>query len=517
MKTLGKYVVEEEIAKGGQGTVFRVKDQNGKTFLLKLCARVEFTARARQEAQFGRDSRIADDPAFLPCVDEGEDAERRYYAVFPFIQDAQTLDSWLTQRTHFVERICAMGCAARAVARCHAKKIIHRDIKPANFLRDAQGRVYLIDFGLAKDLSQEVKNDAVVTIVGDAFGTASHIAPEQMEDAASATAAADVYSLGVMLFQALCGVHPYEDVLPKTSKDLAAFKKRLSSGDLAIDWKRIGGSDSSELASLCRRSLERDPRERPTAAELDLTLARWLIEAYETARTTIHLSREQVTEKSHGATQHAGNIRPARASWVPYLAGALAITCLVSLILAKAEYDRRKLDVGITAVTSTMKSFDERIARLGHMPDDLAAIKSALAAREVDELRTLEIEVVRVDLENADLNNINPQLHKIALTSSAVAGSSFVGFDLPLESKRVGPYNPPQQARRFTVPLRDGQLVFRGTLFVGTSTTYPAGLDTAEVKWAFRESLYHDLQPLKFENTGRSAPTVFLRVCRPSR
>src|SRR5690606_15554401 len=97
--------------------------------------------------------------------------------------------------------------AARAAAYAHARAVLHRDLKPANILVDAQGQVKLLDFGVAKLLDS---GDRQAEQTSAFYFTPRYAAPEQLAGE-PVTTAADVFSLAVVLFELLCGRHPYAD------------------------------------------------------------------------------------------------------------------------------------------------------------------------------------------------------------------------------------------------------------------------------------------------------------------
>ena len=117
----------------------------------------------------------------------------------------------LKETLRIVSEICdALECA-------HEKGIVHRDIKPENILLDAEGHVKLADFGLAK-LQGESKETLMLTMSGAVLGTQSYMAPEQSMDAAGVDHRADIYSVGIVLYQMLVGKLPRGKIEPPSTK-----------------------------------------------------------------------------------------------------------------------------------------------------------------------------------------------------------------------------------------------------------------------------------------------------------
>ena len=155
---------------------------------------------------------------------------------------------------------------ARAVAYAHSQGILHRDLKPGNILLDGKGEPLVSDFGLAKWLDATTDLTRTLTV----FGTPGYIAPEQAQSAAaSLTPAADVYSLGAILFELLVGRLPFvgEHALSVIQQATATAAPKLRSFNKSLD---------RDLETICARCLEREPAARyQTAAELADDLERW--------------------------------------------------------------------------------------------------------------------------------------------------------------------------------------------------------------------------------------------------
>lgn len=207
---LGQYQVEEEIGRGGMATVYRATQKSigrdvaikvlppnlthDKTFLSRFYREVEIVAHLQH-------------PHILPVYDFGE------YEGLPYIVMAYLRGGTLSERMSHgplsiaeIERIIRQ--VADALEYAHSRGIIHRDFKPSNVLLDEQGNTYLADFGLAK------VTEATMQITGTGIlGTPTYMAPEQAEPG-DLTPAADVYALGVTVFQMLTGRVPYEAPTP---------------------------------------------------------------------------------------------------------------------------------------------------------------------------------------------------------------------------------------------------------------------------------------------------------------
>src|SRR6185312_10879996 len=144
---------------------------------------------------------------------------------------------------------------ARAVVALHAEGILHRDLKPSNVMITAEGRLFVLDFGVAERLNQFGESSQHSNV----SGTAAYMAPEQAAGEALSPAA-DWYAMGVMLYEALSGKRPFEGSFQTLLRD----KQKLDPPPLGAD---IVERDA-ELAELCMDLLRREPAHRPKGAEV---------------------------------------------------------------------------------------------------------------------------------------------------------------------------------------------------------------------------------------------------------
>ncbi|MCQ2063335.1 MAG: serine/threonine protein kinase [Fibrobacter sp.] len=142
-----------------------------------------------------------------------------------------------------------------ALAEAHRYGIIHRDIKPANIMIDKNGRVRLLDFGVAHD-----ENDQELTEDFAQLGTASYMSPEQIHDSKSITPASDVFSIGIIACELLLGQNPFRGTsLAETFSNIQ--KKKVSS-------KFFDASVPKEMVIFIQKMLSKDPKKRPMANDV---------------------------------------------------------------------------------------------------------------------------------------------------------------------------------------------------------------------------------------------------------
>jgi serine/threonine protein kinase len=192
------------------GAVYRAHDTLlGRPVALKVM-RFEHDPGGRQVARFLREARIAaalTHPHLCPVFDFGQEAGVPFLTM-PLLQ-GETLARRLErdQPMEPNEAVQLVRDVARAMAHAHRAGIVHRDLKPSNIMMTPESGPVVIDFGLARS---EVRLDAMQTSSGVLIGTPAYIAPEQIGSPAGAGPEADIYSLGVVLYQTLTGRLPFE-------------------------------------------------------------------------------------------------------------------------------------------------------------------------------------------------------------------------------------------------------------------------------------------------------------------
>ena len=229
-RDFGDYELLEQIGRGGMGVVYKARQISlNRIVAIKMIVHSE-TASPTIKARFHLEAQAAaslEHPNIVSTFEIGEHEGQPFFSM-RFIEGSNLAKQMLSyslssfgnsldrsptskaQRREAEERIARLTVTmARAVHFAHQHGVVHRDLKPANILIDDQGRPHLMDFGIAKILTGQ---DAL-TGTADVLGTVSYMAPEQAAGK-PAVGAADIYSLGAILYELLTGRPPFRSDTP---------------------------------------------------------------------------------------------------------------------------------------------------------------------------------------------------------------------------------------------------------------------------------------------------------------
>ena len=267
-QTISHYRVLERLGGGGMGVVYQAHDTRLDRYVALKFLPEAYAQDPHALERFQREARTAsalNHPHICTLYDIGE-YQGQPFLIMELIE-GQTLRTLVRQRPALATLIPLIGQAAKALAVAHAAGIVHRDVKPENVMVRGDGYVKVLDFGLARRLPADPASapSGETSEPGLLLGTLRYMSPEQARGA-TASSASDIFSLGIVLYELAAGQHPF----PADSQ-VGVLNAIMAQPPLPPT--RLNPEIPAALEGLLLRMLEKDPRLRPQATEVDSALA----------------------------------------------------------------------------------------------------------------------------------------------------------------------------------------------------------------------------------------------------
>lgn len=287
---IGKYKVTGIIAKGGMGVVYKAIHPSLKRYVVikKMTARGKSASgngeRFKKEAQILLDMQS---PYIVHLFDYFTEGGFRY--MVEELVDGAALDKLIEKQTALPVPVAMlfMQDACYALKFAHSKDIVHRDIKPGNILISKRGEIKLADFGIASDAEGDT-----ITQSGVALGTPAYMPPEQFEDTASVDRRADIYALGIMLYEMITGTKPYPGTFSAETFETIKKGKYISPRDI----------DKSIPRSVCRlihKMIRPKAKNRFQSIDGVLRHVKRYLSHYDTHELRVQIAKSVYTSKTY--------------------------------------------------------------------------------------------------------------------------------------------------------------------------------------------------------------------------
>lgn len=402
-RLLGPYRVSRLLGRGGMGSVWLAERADG-LFQRQVALKVMHTSllETEQRERFARERQIVGalrHPRIAQLLDAGVSADGQPYLALEYVDGRDIARHCDAQRLPLRQRVQLMVQVLEAVQYAHANLVLHRDLKPSNILVTGEQEIRLLDFGIAKLLSDGLARETELTALAGRALTPEFASPEQLSGR-PLTTASDVYSLGVVLYLLSCGERPYR--LARESR--AALEEAI----LRVDAARPSSALTEASAAL--RSTTRKKLERELRGDLDTIVLHALhkdpraryqtVEAFRQDLVS-YLSGAPVSARPDGSLYRAGKLL--RRHWARVALGlgmllALLVAAVVSIVQARAarehqaaaEREARRARVAVEFLL-------DLFARNSDQQDDPAQARQ-LTARQLLELGAQEA-TQRLDTE----------------------------------------------------------------------------------------------------------------------
>ena len=319
-----RYADPQRIARGGMGEIYVAED---KVLGRKVAVKLLSERFARDEAvrrRFTREAltaaRLSGHPHIVTIFDVGE-CEGRPFIVMEYLGGGTLADRARRGPVDHGQAIEWLKQTAEALDDAHRQSIVHRDVKPANLLFDERGELHVADFGIARVVDETTTG---MTMVGTVLGTAGYLSPEQARGE-PATAASDIYSLGIVAYELLTGGRPFEGGSSTAEAAAHIHQPVPPASQRSVGLPR-------EVDAVFERVLSKDPARRYRTAR---SFVRALCLALESGAEPTRVAAATAPTRQATALRGTPVQTRRRHSYLPVLAAAgLAALALAGVVIA---------------------------------------------------------------------------------------------------------------------------------------------------------------------------------------
>ena len=323
VRALGPYLLLEQIGEGGMGTVYRARDARLRREVAVKVLSPAVAAQPDLVARFEREARAVaalSHPNVVVIHDVGYEADTHFIVME--LLDGHSLGEVAARgrlpaplAIRYIVQVC------NGLAAAHAKGIVHRDLKPGNIIITGDGRAVLVDFGIAKTVTDDAGDQSTfVTTVGSVMGTPQYMSPEQVRGL-RVDHRSDIFSLGIVLFELLTGESAFD------RPTLADCLSAVLTEDPLERWDEE--THPTELQRVVRRCLDKDPEQRfQSAAALESAVGRFTDDAGHGSGTDLGTETDATTIAPSALERDLRLVVGQSSALGPRLAGGAAIAAV---------------------------------------------------------------------------------------------------------------------------------------------------------------------------------------------
>jgi len=464
--TLNHYRIVRSLGRGGMGEVYAAEDTRlNRTVALKVLPHITST----DSEEFKRFQREAQAIAALNhpnvvTIHSVEDAGGVPFLTMELV-DGKPLDAFIPRRGMALAALLQVAVPiADAIGAAHQRGIVHRDLKPSNIMVTAEGRVKVLDFGLAKLRDDTTPDDGAATVQRltaehRVIGTASYMSPEQAEGRA-VDHRSDVFSLGILLYEMATGVRPFAG--ESTMSILSAIIK-----DAAAPAATVNPAVPPDLERILRRCLEKDPSRRYQSA-IDL-------------RNDL----EELASSTPARNRRAGGAR--RVAAPALIAVALAASAVALVTVWRARGDRSRTAVFVKLTTMPGREWFPTLSPDGQWVAYGAELEGNFDVLLQSVSGSNPVNLTKDSAADDDMPAFSPDGERIAFRSSRDGGGIFVmgrTGEAVRRLTRTG-FNPSWSADGRRIAFTSGRMDINPQNSEGTSELWVVGSSGDEPRRLF--------------------------------
>ncbi|UCC98892.1 MAG: protein kinase [Phycisphaerales bacterium] len=257
---IGPFRIEQELGRGGAGIVYLAHDTKLDRSVAIKSVSADLADDPAAQSRFLREAKLLaslNHPNIATIHEELEEAEGAVYLVLEYVP-GQTLSEQIAKSKLELKEALSIACEiAEAISYAHNKGVIHRDLKPANIKITPEGRIKVLDLGIAKMIGAPSAAAVTITEPGQVIGTPGYMSPEQVRGN-PADQRTDIWSFGCILYEMLAGSCPFSG--QTASEALASILKTDP------DWEALSAEASPDILKIIHKCLQKDPEQRYQSA-----------------------------------------------------------------------------------------------------------------------------------------------------------------------------------------------------------------------------------------------------------